>query len=213
MGFPRLIAVHPVVALCTTLPWQLSTLHMRVITSPSFKLLMLYFETGPLATPWSISNLLRFMVVATFPIRDCQSRSDDDSNTKNFNLIVFVKVIVEGGLKLLVIIYMYSLRDRIPLDLILLLYGLHMFLFLNVLLVIQEAVADACGADLEPQFNRPYISSSLQDFSSRRLNLPVTNNLSVSVHDPILYICWMIHKQSETFLVAIMIHKNEKPPL
>ena len=101
------------------------------------------------------------MVVATFPIRDCQSKSDDDSNTKHFNLIVFVKVIVEGGLKLLVIIYMYLLRDQIPHDLILVLYGLHMFFFLNVLLVIQAAVADACGAELEPQFNRPYFSSSL----------------------------------------------------
>ena len=107
MGFLHLIAVHPVVALCIALPWQLSTLHMRVITSPSFKLLMLYFETCPLATPCSISNLLSFMVVATFPIQDCQSRSDDDSNTKYLNLILFVKVIVEGGLKLLVIIYMY----------------------------------------------------------------------------------------------------------
>ena len=104
------------VALCTALQWLLSTLHMRVITSPSFNLLVLYFEIGPLATPWSISNLLRFMVIVAFPIRDCQSRSDDDSNTKNFNLIVFVKVIVEGGLKLLVIIYMYSLRDQIPHD-------------------------------------------------------------------------------------------------
>lgn len=213
-GLPRLIAVLPVIALYTALPWQLSTVNMRGITSfmfmwvGSFKLLMLCFEVGPLATPWARSNLFHFMAVAVFPIRVRQSRSDEDSHTKYFNSTTLIKVIVEGCL-LLVVIYMYSFRNRIPHGLMLVLYGVHIFLFLDVFTVSLAAVADAClGAELEPQFDRPYLSSSLEDFWGKRWNLVVSNILRPSVYDPILHICWKTHKthnQSEK--------KNEKPPL
>jgi len=98
-GFPCLIVTLPVIALFTVLPWQLSNVHMRGITAfmftwvNSFKLIMLCFEVDPLATPWSRSNLFNFMVISTFPIRVCQSRSGEDSNTKYFNSTTFIKVI------------------------------------------------------------------------------------------------------------------------
>lgn len=210
-GFPRLFAVLPVIVLYIALPWQLSSVHMRGITAfmftwiGAFKLLMLCFEEGPLATPWARSNLFHFMAVAAFPIRVRQSRPGDNSYTKIFNSTTLIKVIVEGSL-LLVVIYMYSFRSQIPNSLILVLYGVHIFLFLDVFLVSLAAMADAClGAELEPQFNRPYLSISLEDFWGRRWNLVVSNILRPSVYDPILYICWKTHKQSEK--------KNEKPPL
>lgn len=211
-GLPRLIAVLPVVALYTALPWQLSSVHMRGITAlvfmwvGSFKLLMLCFEVGPLATPWARSNLFHFMAVAVFPIRVRQSRSDNDSQTKIFNSTTLIKVIVEGFL-LLVVLYLYSFRNQIPQGLIFVLYGVHIFLFLDVSMVSLAAMADAClGAELEPQFNRPYLSTSLEDFWGKRWNLVVSNILRQSVYDPVLHICWKTpHKQSEK--------KSEKPPL
>lgn len=210
-GLPRLIAGLPVIALYTALPWQLSSVHMRGMTSfmfmwvGSFKLLMLCFEVGPLATPWARSNLCHFMAVAAFPIRVRQSSSDGDFQTKFFNLTTLIKVIVEGSL-LLLVIYMYSYRNRIPHGLIFVLYGVHIFLFLDVFMVSLAAVADAClGAELEPQFNRPYLSTSLEDFWGKRWNLVVTNLLRPSVYDPILHICWKTQKQSDK--------KSEKPPL
>lgn len=55
-GFPRLVAVIPVVVMYIILPWQVSTLHMKGFTGfafmwiGSFRLLMLCFDVGPLAT-------------------------------------------------------------------------------------------------------------------------------------------------------------------
>lgn len=74
-GFPRLVAVIPVVVMYIILPWQVSTLHMKGFTGfafmwiGSFRLLMLCFDVGPLATPWAQSNLFNFMAVAVFPVK------------------------------------------------------------------------------------------------------------------------------------------------
>ncbi|KAM7270055.1 hypothetical protein ACFE04_029269 [Oxalis oulophora] len=50
-----------------------------------------------------------------------------------------------------------------------------------------SAVARALlGLDLEPQFDEPYLSTSLQDFWGRRWNLMVTSILRPTVYDPVL---------------------------
>ena len=86
---------------------------------------------------------LLFMYVITFPINVRQSRSDGDSHARYFNSNTIIKMMVEVCL-LLVTIYMYSFRDTILYGLILVLYGVHIFLFLDVFMVIPTAVVDAC---------------------------------------------------------------------
>ncbi|KAL6287644.1 hypothetical protein ACE6H2_012034 [Prunus campanulata] len=58
----------------------------------------------------------------------------------------------------------------------LLLYSLHIYLLLELILAFE----------LEPQFNEPYLSISLQDFWGRRWNLMVTSILRPTVYEPTL---------------------------
>lgn len=195
-GLPRIVAVLPVIGMYIVLPWQVSTLHMRGILSfmfmwiSSFKLLMLSFDVGPLAKPWTMLNLWNFMAVSIFPVEIHEFRSKPKSGGKFTTLR---NVALEACL-LSVVIYSYSFRHSFSPSFIGLLYCLHMYLALDIVLVFLATLANAClGVQLEPQFNKPYLSRSLQDFWGKRWNLIVTNILRPSVYDPVLYFCWKTH--------------------
>ena len=103
-GFPRLIAVIPVIGMYIILPWQVSTMHMKGFTSVaylwigSFRLLMLCFGVGPLATPWAQSNLLNFMAVAAVPVMFRAPNSERYSHAKSTKWKTVIKTTVEGCL-------------------------------------------------------------------------------------------------------------------
>ncbi|OVA20218.1 hypothetical protein BVC80_157g5 [Macleaya cordata] len=72
----------------------------------------------------------------------------------------------------------------------------------------------ALGLELEPQFNEPYLSTSLQDFWGRRWNLMVTSILRPTVYDPIIPICTRIFGRWApvpgvvlTFVVSGLMHE------
>ncbi|KAG2571381.1 hypothetical protein PVAP13_7KG008246 [Panicum virgatum] len=58
----------------------------------------------------------------------------------------------------------YRFKDRLPLYACLALYGVHMYCFFDLLLPCIAAAAGALGMEAEPQFDRPYLASSLRDF-------------------------------------------------
>lgn len=219
-GFPRLLAVIPVVVMYIILPWQVSTLHMKGFTAfafmwiGSFRLLMLCFDVGPLATPWAQSNLFNFMAVAVFPVKLREPNSENDSHTKSMKWKTVIKSTVKGCL-LLAIIYMYSFTNQIPYSLKLVLFCVYLFLAMDIAVLAFAALANAClGVEIEPQFNKPYLSSSLTDFWGRRWNLVVTDTLRPSVYDPIVYICLKAHKRLEKRNGGKKQTKaGEKPPI
>ncbi|OVA06585.1 hypothetical protein BVC80_1287g27 [Macleaya cordata] len=71
------------------------------------------------------------------------------------------------------------------------------------------------GLDLEPQFDDPYLSTSLQDFWGRRWNLMVTSILRPTVYEPLRYICTHIFGRRwaplpgvvSTFFVSGLMHE------
>ncbi|KAG2310641.1 hypothetical protein Bca52824_022198 [Brassica carinata] len=78
----------------------------------------------------------------------------------------------------------------LPSFLLLGVYPLHVYLELEVLLVpLKFVLTIILGCDLEPQFNEPYLATSLQDFWGRRWNLMVTAILRSSVFSPVRRIC------------------------
>ena len=79
----------------------------------------------------------------------------------------------------------YDYGDQIHPKLILILYCFHIYFSLEIILAIVAALAQALvGLELEPQFNEPYLSTSLQDFWGRRWNLMVTSIVRVTVYNP-----------------------------
>ncbi|KAK9151468.1 hypothetical protein Syun_009777 [Stephania yunnanensis] len=80
----------------------------------------------------------------------------------------------------------HSTRSHLHPNLILALYSLHVYLNTEILLTIFAAPTRALfKIEIEPQFDEPYLSTSLQDFRGRRWNLMVTGILRPIVYDPV----------------------------
>ncbi|MED6116483.1 hypothetical protein PIB30_100771 [Stylosanthes scabra] len=59
----------------------------------------------------------------------------------------------------------------------------------HVLAISAALVRTIFGFEIEPQFNEPYLSTSLQDFWGRRWNLMVTSILCPTVYDLVCGTC------------------------
>ncbi|KAK9268220.1 hypothetical protein L1049_010663 [Liquidambar formosana] len=63
---------------------------------------------------------------------------------------------------------------------------LHLYFTLEIMLAMASAPARfLLGLKLEPQFNNPHLSTSLQDFWGKRWNIMVTNILRPTVYNPL----------------------------
>ncbi|KAI4323467.1 hypothetical protein L6164_023069 [Bauhinia variegata] len=106
------------------------------------------------------------------------------STTKGY--MTFLQYAIKGvTLAIMVKIYEYS--DHIHPKLILGLYCFHVYFLLELILAMVAALARSIlGMELEPQFNNPLLSTSLQDFWGRRWNLMVSSILRPTVYEPTL---------------------------
>ncbi|KAF7151445.1 hypothetical protein RHSIM_Rhsim02G0096900 [Rhododendron simsii] len=84
------------------------------------------------------------------------------------------------------LIQAYRYKESIHPKVIMVLYGLHIYITLELLLVIvAAAVRTAAQLELEPQFDEPYLATSLQDFWGKRWNLMVSSILHATVYVPV----------------------------
>lgn len=200
-GPQRLLYILPIVGLFLFLPLKLSTLHIGGIISFSiawlanFKLLLFAFGKGPLSFDPSVS-LGVFVAIACLPIKVQPSTSAQKSNQNDHNkenphpkmpkqgLVSFLNYALKG-LLLAIILKIYDYSEYIHAKILWVLYCCHIYIFLELQLVVIGALARALlGLELEPQFNEPYLSTSIQDFWGRRWNLIVTSILRPTVYDP-----------------------------
>ncbi|GMN53675.1 hypothetical protein TIFTF001_022798 [Ficus carica] len=88
---------------------------------------------------------------------------------------------------LAILIFVFSNREYVhPKVLVALLWPL-VYLLVETILAMAAAMARAMvGLELEPNFNEPYLSTSLQDFWVNRWNLAVRRIMRPAVYDPIL---------------------------
>lgn len=187
-GASRITAFLPVVCLLLLLPLQLHSMHLVGTTAfflawlATFKLLMLAFHKGPLSTP-SLS-LPRFLAVACLPIKLRQDDAKEKGPEKGAKSLLNYGV---KGVLFGLLLKMYDYEDHIHPKLIMVIYSFHVYLCLELILAIVAATARGLlGAELEPQFNEPYLSASLQDFWGRRWNLMVTRILRPTVYLPVM---------------------------
>ncbi|KAE9617466.1 hypothetical protein Lal_00034638 [Lupinus albus] len=195
-GFPRLLAIVPIMCLFLVLPLSLNTIHLCGTFAfffswlANFKLALFAFEKGPLSDP-SLS-LKNFVVVASFPMKiNNQMVPTDSENSPPKAMNNGHKSLLNYTIKVVAFIavikaYDYNKDYNMHNNMILYtLYSMHLYLILDIILAMVKVLARTLlGVELEPHFNEPYLASSLQDFWSRRWNLVVVNTLRQSIYEP-----------------------------
>ncbi|KAE8125456.1 hypothetical protein FH972_020262 [Carpinus fangiana] len=188
-GMIRLLSLLPIFYLFITLPLILNSIHIGGLTFfflvwlGNFKLILFAFDQGPL-TPLP-PKLFHFISLACLPIKIKQHPSHQNPKTapKVTSRSIFFSVI--KPLVLAIIIRSYEFRPIMHPYLVFALYCFHLYLAVEIGLALAAAPARACGFELEPQFNEPYLATSLQDFWGQRWNLMVTSILRPTVYNPV----------------------------
>ncbi|KAK9935908.1 hypothetical protein M0R45_012781 [Rubus argutus] len=221
-GIPRLVCVLPIVCLFLDLPLHLASIHLVGTTAffiawlANFKLLLFAFGKGPLSSDPSIS-LPRFIAISCLPIKIQQNTApkshyqNGPEKTKKSPINYATK-----GLLLGLLVRAHDYSEHIHPKLIWVMYCFHIYLMLEIILVVAATGARAVlGLELEPQFNEPYLASSLQDFWGRRWNIMVTSILRPSVYEPVLAVATRVVGRKwaplpavmGTFLVSAIMHE------
>ncbi|CAH2069874.1 unnamed protein product [Thlaspi arvense] len=199
-GVFRLLFVLPVCVVFLVLPLLFSSVIFCSYTSfylsvASLKLIQFSFDQGPLfPLP---RNLFQFICFTCFPIKLQQN----PNSLKHFPKWVFaIKIAI-----FIVVLHVYYYIHYLPSFLLLGLYPLHVYLELEVLLAPLKSLATiTLGCDLEPQFNEPYVATSLQDFWGRRWNLMVTAILRSSVYSPVRQICEHLVNPEWAIIIGVL---------
>ncbi|KAI3851030.1 hypothetical protein MKX03_014455 [Papaver bracteatum] len=206
-GILRLIFLLPVFYLFTILPLSLNSLHLGVSSVffltwvGNFKLFLFSFNLGPLCAPCAVAHppdrvcsspssstdpsksILLFLCLAFLPIRIKPNTSTTLPKTKEYYPYKEIGLQV---LILTVLIRIYDHREFLHPNVILVFYYLHIYIGAEIALAISGALGRIIlGQELEPPFDKPYLSSSLQQFWGRRWNLMVTGILRSTVYDPV----------------------------
>lgn len=214
-GLARFVFILPILLLFLLLPLKLSSMHLGGSTAffiawlANFKLIMFAFGTGPLAFDANIS-LVRFLAVACFPIRIQHQPTKHTSGSKsplNYGIKLLLLAIMVGA---------YNYTDSLPQKVVWVMYCFHIYFCLEIILAMVAVLAQAVlGMELEPQFNEPYLSTSLQDFWGRRWNIMVTRILRPTVYEPVVSLSTPFVGRTYaplpavlgTFVVSAMMHE------
>ncbi|XP_062075871.1 acyl-CoA--sterol O-acyltransferase 1-like [Humulus lupulus] len=204
-GTKRLIFFLPIICLFLFLPLKLNSVNLVGGTSfciswlANFKLLLLAFNKGPLASNPSSLSFGRFIVIASFPIEIQESNINPSSKNSHFptkthqnkqnpshkNPKRIINFTIKSLLLAILIRVCNNQDHNIHPNAVLILYFFLTYLVLETILATVATLARALvGLELEPQFNEPYLSTSLQDFWGRRWNLIVTRILRPTVFEP-----------------------------
>lgn len=232
----RFITILPVMFLFLWLPLNLTSIYLGGTSSffvtwlANFKLLLFAFGKGPLSTNPPLP-LRRFIPLACFPIKIHHNPSPQShQNLQNSSKIEYPSPQIHQiapihrsplnyAIKALVfstIIPVYERKELINTKIFHSIYCLYIYTGLELILAL---VAFLCrnllGVELEPQFNDPYLATSLQDFWGRRWNLMVSSILRPTVYNPIrsIFSRWFGRKWAalpavfSSFLVSGLMHE------
>ncbi|KAI4374799.1 hypothetical protein MLD38_012751 [Melastoma candidum] len=154
----RLLSLLPVVAVLAFLPLRLTSIHLVAPTAFFFL--------------WLANSKLLLLAFNHGPLAN-------SPNLLNFLVLAALPVKISSGST-------YDYRPLLPSATIYALYCLHLYLELEIVLKLCALPAMAMlSYELEPQFDEPYLATSLQEFWGRRWNLMVTKILRSTVYNPI----------------------------
>ena len=190
-GTARLVALLPAIVLLLLLPLRLTSIHLGGPSSfflswlSTFKLLLFAFAKGPLSSNPSLS-LPHFVPLACLPIKfqhqDPNTPKIPNNNDNKTRLRYTIMTILFASF-----LPLYEMKESFHPAFTLFLYCLHMYTGMEVVFALIAAAARRLlYIQLEPQFDEPYLSNSLQDFWGRRWNISVNRILHPTVYDPVV---------------------------
>ncbi|GLT57543.1 hypothetical protein SLA2020_305090 [Shorea laevis] len=193
-GLPRFLSLIPVFYIFTFLPFSLYSASLGGSTATfllwlgNFKLLLFSLDQGPLCLP--PHKLSHFIITACLPIQVKQNPSSKTfQKTSPHPNPPSVPRPIQWGVKLLLLALVYHVsnyRQHLPKTVLVPIYCLQIYLLVELLLDTSAAPVRAfLRVELEPQFNDPYLATSLQDFWGRKWNLVVSGILRPTIYDPI----------------------------
>ncbi|KAL5771651.1 hypothetical protein ACOSP7_015805 [Xanthoceras sorbifolium] len=151
--------------------------NFMTVSLTNLKLLLLAFDKGPLSSH-SVPplNFIRFMAVACFPIKIQQNSTKNNNGYSASRFLLILAVVVP--------IYMY--KENLHQNVMLSLYCIYVYIILDLYLdMVRHLVQFLIGVELAPQFNKPHLSTSLQDFWGRRWNVMVSDILRWAAYNPV----------------------------
>ncbi|OIV91839.1 hypothetical protein TanjilG_17831 [Lupinus angustifolius] len=108
------------------------------------------------------------------------TKNGHKSSPVNYSFAIIVIVLT-------LLIPIYAKNEILHPKFKLFLYSLHMYIGLEFILAsISLLVRKLLGIKLEPQFNKPYLCTSLQDFWGKRWNLMVNQILHPTIYEPVV---------------------------
>ncbi|KAF3782657.1 putative long-chain-alcohol O-fatty-acyltransferase 1 [Nymphaea thermarum] len=192
----RLVAVLPIAYLFLKIPWLLSSFFLRTVSAfflvwlCNFRLVLFCFDSGPLAE--NRDSLIRFLVFAALPIK-AQQRAGGSTNKLQQppHLLRSVANLAIEAIVMLLCLRVYGHKEALPhQSIVIFVYSLHLMVTVDGLFVAAAVLARLClRVELQPQFNRPFLSSSIRDFWARRWNLVVSSTLREAVYQPVRAAC------------------------
>jgi hypothetical protein len=85
---------------------------------------------------------------------------------------------------------MYTFRIQLQWWLIYMMYSFHIYVSCSLVFDgLATIVSAATAIELEPAYNKPFLSSSLTEFWGKRWNLLISNLIRTAVYEPVLYVC------------------------
>uniref|UniRef100_A0ACD5YAK8 Uncharacterized protein n=1 Tax=Avena sativa TaxID=4498 RepID=A0ACD5YAK8_AVESA len=213
-GLPRLVALLPLFPFLVVAPLAFSSSAIIRATAAfflawlcAFKLALLAAGRGPLDPSLPV---LTFLFTALLPVKLRRARGGSEaavSSKATKPVLSLVSCAVKVAITA-VILRIYQFNSRLHLYARLALYGIHIYCFLDLFFPCIAAAAGALGMETEPQFDRPYLASSLREFWGRRWNLMVSAILRPSVYDPVRARAGNPAGVLATFLVSGLMHEG-----
>ncbi|KAJ3692465.1 hypothetical protein LUZ60_012815 [Juncus effusus] len=132
-------------------------------------------------------SVISFISLGSLPVKlPTKINSKDQNSSPNFKSPKFLRSTSIKGALFACLLSLYRFRNQLHPYVLYLIQGLHIYLFLEVMLSIAAILAGLLlGMELEPQFNKPYFATSLRDFWGRRWNLMVSAILRPPIYNPI----------------------------
>ncbi|XP_051128581.1 acyl-CoA--sterol O-acyltransferase 1-like [Andrographis paniculata] len=205
----RLLMFLPVLYLFFLLPLTIKSINLVVITGFSmtwlatFKLLLLVFHTGPLSNP-SLS-LFHFVLISCLPLGLRQPSATTKTSVNNIKgleinhfgihninevVLTCFPYFVRRSLIMIMLVALGFHKHIFPRDVFLIIICIYLYLSMEVILTAVAIVGQILlgnEAKVELPFNKPYLSTSLQDFWSYRWNRVGSSILQSTIFDPILH--------------------------